>query len=171
MLHVFRPGNRARSVASSDVIEPDLGANGIPQHRDAAGALAADEAPVLATFGDAGDEDLDRGLDHPVRVELAGARTAQHVAQGPERLVDQDQPEGLHRFEVPVERRGDDAGLPGHLTQAQAAEAVVVEQLERRGDDGPPSRLLALLPRRAVARLRARPDRRGRELGARLFTV
>ena len=109
---------------------------------------------MLATLGDAGDDDLDRRLDDPVGVELAGARAAQHVAQGSKRLVDQDQPEGLHRFEVTIERSRDDPGFPGHLAQAQSAETVLVEQLERGGDNRPPGRLFALLAGRALAATR-----------------
>lgn len=81
--------------------EPNLGADSVAQHRDAAGALAGDEAPVLALLGTLAtrmstDDSITRlGSSLP-----GGARAPQHVAQGPERLVDEDQSEGLHRFEV-----------------------------------------------------------------------
>jgi hypothetical protein len=39
---------------------------------------------VFATLVDAVDEDVDRRLDDPVRIELAGPRAAQHVSQGTE---------------------------------------------------------------------------------------
>src|SRR5271166_417292 len=39
--------------------QPDLGADGVAQHAQPAVALPADEAPVLAPFGDAADQDLD----------------------------------------------------------------------------------------------------------------
>ena len=112
-------------MASSEVRKPNLGADRVPQHADSAGALPSDEPPVLAPFQNAVDEDVDRGLDDAVRVELAGAGTAQHVAQSAERLVDQDEAERFHRLEVPVERGGHDAGFAGDLPQAQPAEAAL----------------------------------------------
>ena len=100
---------------------------------------------TLATTISTDDSITRLGSSLPARAPRSMSR------KRPKRLVDQDQPEGLHRFEVAVERRGHDAGFPGHLAQAQAAETAVVEQFERRGDDGPPGRLLALLARRAFA--------------------
>ena len=73
-------------------------------------------------------KDVDRGLDDPVGVELARAGTAQHIAKGTEGLVDQDEAEGLHRLEMPVERGRGDPGRAGDLSKAQRAEAAVLEK-------------------------------------------
>ncbi len=126
--------------------EPDFGANGVAQHGDTAGALPADEAPVLTPLGHTRNQNFDGRLDHPVRVEPASARAAQHVAQRSKRFVDQDQSQRFHRLEVPIKRRGHDAGLPRHFTQTQTAEAMVAEELQRRCHNGPPGRLFALHP-------------------------
>ena len=87
------------------------------------------------------------GTPPPDRVELAGAGAAQHVAQGPEGLVDQHQAQGVHRIEVPVERRRGDAGLPGHLAQAQRGKTALGQQVQRGVEDGAPGGLLALIAR------------------------
>ena len=77
---------------------------------------------------DSGDEDVDGGFDDPARIELSRARAAQHVAQRPERLVDEHQAQCFHRVEVPIEGGGHDAGLSGHFTQAERAEALFLQQ-------------------------------------------
>ena len=101
---------------------------------------------MFASLGDAGDQDLDGRLDHPIRVELAGAGPAQGVTQAAKRLVDQNQAERFHRLEVTVKRRGHNPDFPGHLAQAQAAQAALLQELEGGGDDGPPGGLFALFP-------------------------
>ena len=60
-----------------------------------------------------------RGFDDVARVEFPDAGAAQHFAQRAERLVNEHQSQCVHRVEVPVERGGHDAGLAGHLAQAQ----------------------------------------------------
>src|SRR5208283_3674348 len=142
-----REARQVRGQLGGD--QPALGANGIAQYAEPAIALPANETPVLPSFGDTGDQDLDGRFDHPVRVELAGTRLAQGVAQASKRLIDQDQPKRLHRLEVTVERRRHNPDLTSHLAQAQAAEAAVLQQLECRGDDGAARRLLALFTRLA----------------------
>jgi len=86
------------------------------------------EAPVLAALVHPGNEDVDGGFDDPGRVELARTGAAQHVAKCAERLVDEHQSEGFHRLEVPIERRGHDAGFAGDFAQAQGAEAALLEE-------------------------------------------
>ena len=100
---------------------------------------------MLSPFGDAGDQDLDGRLDDPVRVELSGAGPAQGVAQAAKRLVDQNQTERFHRLEMTIKRRGHNPDFPGHLAQAQAAQAALLQELEGGGDDGAPGGLFALL--------------------------
>ncbi len=95
-------------------------------------------------------EDVDRGLDDALRIELACPRAAQHVPQRAERLVDEHQAQRFHRLEMPVERGGHDAGLAGDLTQAQRRETALLEQAQRSGHDGAAGGLLALFPGRGV---------------------
>ncbi len=148
LLQSVQPGEAGQVDGQLRGDQPDLGADRVAQHRHPARPFAADEPPVLAALVDSRDEDVDRGLDDPVGVELAGSGAAQHVPQCAEGLVDQHEAERFHRLEVPVERGWDDAGLPGDLTQAQRAEAAVLEQAQRGGDDRAAGGLLALLPGR-----------------------
>ncbi len=122
----------------------------MPQRGDAAEALARDEAEVGVVLVHVADEDLDRVADRALVRPRVRARRADHRPQRPERLVDQHEPELLHVVEVAVERRRDDACRARHPAQAEAGEALLLEQPERRVEQRPARALLALLARGAV---------------------
>ena len=126
--------------------QPDLAADRLPQRAHAAEPLARDEAEVQAVLVHVAHEDLDRAADDVLGVRLRPGRP-DHLAQGPERLVDQRQAELLHAREVPVEGGRDDPGLAADLAQAEAAEAVVLEQQQRRLQQVRARALLALAAR------------------------
>ena len=130
--------------------QADLAADRVPQRGDAAEALARDEAEVRVVLVHVVDEDLDRVADHVLVGPRVRARRADHRPQRAERLVDQDEAELLHVVEVAIEGRRDDAGRARHLAQAEAREALLLEQLERRIEQRPARALLALLTRSAV---------------------
>ncbi|MGX1303452.1 hypothetical protein RKD35_004940 [Streptomyces albogriseolus] len=79
---------------------------------------------------------------------LAGRRHRRpdHRVQAAQRLLDECHAQVLDRPEVPVERgRGDSDGA-GDLTQAQAAQALALQQFERRVQKRLPGPLLLGLP-------------------------
>jgi hypothetical protein len=55
-----------------------------------------------------------------------------HRVQAAQRLLDQRHTEVGSGAEVPVERGRGDADRPGDLAQSQAAEALLLQQAERR---------------------------------------
>ena len=90
-----------------------------------------------------------------------GAGRADHLAERPERLLDQHQAELLEVGEVAVEAGRGEAGLAGHLTQPEAVEALVLEQAQRRVEQGPPRAQLLLLT--------GHGDQRRHRLSVRMF--
>ena len=90
--------------------QPDLAADRLAKRAHAAEPLPGDEAEVKAVLVHVVHEDLDRAADHVLGVRLRPGRS-DHLAQGPERLVDERQPQLLHAREVPVEGGRDDPGL------------------------------------------------------------
>ena len=88
-------------------------------------------------------EDLDRATDDVLGIRFRSGRS-DHLPQGSEGLVDERQPELLHVREVSVERRRHDPCPTADLAQAQAAEALVLEQQQRSLQQVSPRALLAL---------------------------
>ncbi len=93
-------------------------------------ALAAEEAELVGMLAHLLAEDLDGALDDVAVAGHAAAGVADHLPQRPHALVDEFDAERVHRLEVPVERGGDDAGVAGHLAQADAGQAAVGDQLQ-----------------------------------------
>jgi hypothetical protein len=122
-----------------------LDAYGGPYGRDAAVPFAYDEADVRGVLayvtGDRGDGALDaRGL-----VGRAGEDLVYDTVEAAERLLDEGDAQVAHVLEVPVEGRRGHSHDAGHLAQTEAAEALVLQQLQsgvEQGAAGP--RLLGL---------------------------
>ena len=131
MVHALRYGNRREVGRQLAREQPDLASDRLTKRAHAAEPLAGDEAEVQAVLVNVVHEDLDRAANHVLGVRLRPGRS-DHLAQGPERLVDERQPQLLHAREVPVEGGRDDPGLAGDLAQAEAAEAVVLQQQQGR---------------------------------------
>ena len=141
------PGSRARSVASSrshSSISWRIASrtDGGPAARSRAMKRKCDTLRV-ARAG-AGSRPSSSTMSAERRRRAGAPYVAEHRAQGDERLVDQGQPEGLDRVEVPVERGRHDADLLGHLAQRQRDQAAVLAEGQRGVQDRAPGALLAL---------------------------
>ncbi len=92
-----------------------------------------------------GDQ-LDGAGDAFLAAAGAGHRVLDHRVQAAQRLLDQRHAEIRGGPEVPVEGGRRDPDGPGDLPQAQAAQALFLQQTERRVQECLPGLLLLGLP-------------------------
>lgn len=109
---------------------PQLRRYGLADPADAAVLFTGDEAEVggLRTYM-TGDQ-LDAAVQPGLAVARLGEDRADHPVQASERFLDECDAECGGVVEVPVEGGRRDAHGPRHLAQPQAAQALVLQQLE-----------------------------------------
>lgn len=109
---------------------PQLGSYGLADRADAAVLFAGDEAEVgrLRTYM-TGNQ-LDAAVQPGLAVARLGEDRADHPVQAAEGFLDKCHAERGGVVEVPVEGGRRDAHRPRHLAQSQAAQALMLQQLE-----------------------------------------